>query len=166
MVVLRMACRVSDRTVLRDGPVSRPEVEERVHLRVVGRDHEDVCEHEGARHSIRGRPARRAPEQVGHEPAHRLHHLRRLVRAPVVLDVEHTETGTLERRRAVHALPLEPGPREQAVLVVQLRGECAELRMEPPGVVEEEAAVRREGRPVAEQVLQRRVPKSTSARRY
>ena len=66
------------------------------------------------------------------------------------------DAGTGERSPGREGLRLQAGHGFEPALVEDLRGEAAQVRVQPPGVLQEEAAVRRHGDVLAQDVTQGR----------
>src|ERR1043166_679601 len=66
------------------------------------------------------------------------------------------EAASGQRSRPGNALQLEPLARTQPLVVVDLRCKGTDLRMQPPGLIEEETAIRRHRRLTGQQVIQGR----------
>src|SRR5438093_1290384 len=66
------------------------------------------------------------------------------------------EAASGQRSRPNNALQLETLPRTQPVVVVDLRCEGTDLRMQAPGLIEEETALRRHRRLTGQQMIQGR----------
>ena len=99
----------------------------------------------------------RAVEQVAHDVRDGPRLLGRVGVVPAGLVFHGDEADALPicQSDASQGLPLVAGLRQQCRRVEDLRGELADLRMQPPGPVHEEPEARRHDRGIAEQMAER-----------
>ena len=116
-------------------------------LDATGRQHDDPV---GKRHrrsfgAPPVDPRRPDPEERTHQRRDRLRLLVRVRRVALVHHGHVAHPCCRERSAADDRLPLEPLNRTQPVLVERPRREVADRRVEPPGLLEEDALVGRDG---------------------
>ena len=126
------------------------------YLGVVGSDDQYVVQRDGPLPTIPVDPRSGASQYRLNEIADSLHLFRRTILVPAVIHREIAKSGAADRPRRLDRQSVETGFRSQFSRIEELRSECADVGMHPPGLLEKKPFVGRNGLLLTEDVIQRR----------